>query len=250
MALPPVGAQLIVFGKKYDINKDTVTILDTLAAAGYAAVEGGPRENPAAYRQMLEERGLVYGGSHVSLPVLQDIKPIVEYLRAVGAADVCNSGLTTWDKPGLEDYRASINILNEAGRQLRDEGIYLHYHNHAFEFDKVDGDKRGIDLLLEGLNPEAVDLCLDVAWVGRGGDDPATFMRERKERIGYLHFKDYNDAGWIELGQGVVDFAPIMALLPHMPKVRWVMLEQDSTEIDPLESVAISRKYLRDTFGY
>jgi UDP-2,3-diacylglucosamine pyrophosphatase LpxH len=31
-----LGAQLIVFGKKYDINKDTDTILDAVARAGFA----------------------------------------------------------------------------------------------------------------------------------------------------------------------------------------------------------------------
>lgn len=250
MALPPVGAQLLVFAKKYDINKDTDEILDTVAAAGYAAVEGGPRENPAEYRRKLEARGLVYGGSHVGLAVLKDVQPIVEYLRAVGASDVSNSGLTTWNNPGLDDYRESIKILNEAGRQLRDQGVHLHYHNHAFEFEKVDGEKRGIDLLIEGLDPEVCDLCCDVAWVGRGGDDPAAFLRRHQDRIGYLHFKDYNDQGWIEMGQGKVDFAAIMQVLPQMPRVRWVMIEQDSTEIDPKDSATISRKYLRDTFGY
>ncbi|MBV9848146.1 MAG: TIM barrel protein [Armatimonadetes bacterium] len=249
MALPPVGAQLIVFGGKYDINTQTDVILDSIARAGYAAVEGGARD-AALYKQKLDERGLVYGGSHTGLRALQDVTPLVEYLRGVGGSDLCNSGLLRWGDLTAEDYRQAIPLLNEAGRKLRDEGVRFHYHHHDFEFKKVDGGKSGMDLLMEGLDPEAVDFCIDVAWVQKGGEDPAQYLVRHKDRIGYLHFKDFNDAGWIELGQGKVDFAAIMQVLPDITGARWVMIEQDSTAIDPVDSVAISRRYLKDTFGY
>ena len=35
MSRPIVGAQLLVFGKKYSIEKDTDAILDCVAQAGY-----------------------------------------------------------------------------------------------------------------------------------------------------------------------------------------------------------------------
>ena len=249
MALPPVGAQLLVFGGKYNIDTQTDVVLDSVARAGYAAVEGGSHD-AARYRQMLDERGLVYGGSHVSLPVLQDVKPLVEYLRVVGGSDLCNSGLLRWGDLNVEDYRQAIPLLNEAGRQLQDAGVRFHYHHHDFEFKKVDGDKSGMDLLMDGLDPDAVDFCVDVAWVQKGGENPADYLVKHKDRIGYLHFKDFNDEGWIELGQGKVDFAAVMKVLPEITGARWVMIEQDSTAIDPVDSVAISRRYLKETFDY
>lgn len=249
MNLPPVGAQLLVFGAKYNIDTDTDAILDCVAKAGYAGVEGGARD-AALYRRKLDERGLKFGATHVGLTGLLDVKPIIEYLKVVGGTDVCNSALMRWDARSLQDYKDGIEILNKAGRQLRDEGIHLHYHNHDFEFDKVDGEKRGIDLLLDGLDFSVVDLCVDVAWVMRGGDDPATFLRTHKDVIGFLHFKDFDGENWIELGQGQNDFPAIMRVLPELKGARWVMIEQDSTKLDPMDSATISRRYLRDTFGY
>jgi len=249
MSLPPVGAQLIVFGKKYDVNTQIEEILDSLAESGYAAVEGGPRD-AAAYRRMLDERGLRYAGSHAGLAALRDTGPLVEYLRLMGSQDVSNSGLLKWGGLTAQDYREAIPLLNEAGRRLKDEGIHLHYHNHAFEFDKVDGELSGMDLLLDGLDFDVLDLCVDVAWVHRGGSDPAEFLRQHRDRIGYLHFKDTRGDHWEELGRGEVDFASIMRVLPEMPKVRWVVVEQDTSDIEPKESMAISRRYLRETFGY
>lgn len=249
MQLPAVGLQCIVFGKRYSIATDAV--LDHVAACGYEAVECGVKD-PAAFKRMLDERGMVYGGAHASPTRLLDVRPIVESLKTLDAHDVCNSGLMNWHERTREDFARTIDVLNRAGRQLRDEGIHLHYHNHDFEFDPVEGagGKRGIDLLLEGLDADVVDLCVDVGWVAKAGADPAEFLVEHKDRVGYLHFKDFNDDGWIELGGGKVDFAGVMAVLPELTGARWVMIEQDTTRIDPLDSVAVSRKYLKDAFGY
>lgn len=249
MSLPPLGAQLIVFGKKYDINKDTDLILDSIAAAGYSAVEGGAQD-PQAYRAKLDARGLKHAASHVTPKKLQDLKPIVEYLRIAGGNDVCNSGLLDWNKRTLADYQEAIALFNRAGKALRAEGIFFHYHNHDFELHKVDGNRTGMDILLDGLDPACCDLCVDVAWVQKGGGDPVEFLERHQNRISYLHLKDFNDDGWIELGQGKVDFAGIMRVLPTMTKVRWAIIEQDSSRLDPRESVAVSRRYLRNVFGY
>ncbi len=250
MALPPVGAQLLVFSGHYDINTQTDEILDCIRDAGYDGVEGGSSD-AALYKKKLDERGLIYGGGHVGLSVLQTGLPdLITYLKTVECREVCNSGLTTWNSPGLEDYLKSIEILNEAGRTLRSEGISLHYHNHAFEFEKIDGDKTGMDLLFAGLDPGAVDFCVDVAWVQKGGEDPAAFLRAHEDRIGYLHFKDFDDDGWTELGRGKVDFGALLPVVDAMPHVSWVMIEQDTTKINPKDSITISRRYLKDTFGY
>jgi sugar phosphate isomerase/epimerase len=249
MALPPVGAQLLVFSGHYDLQTQADLVLDSVAQAGYAAVEGGSRD-AGHWRRMLDARGLVYGGSHVGLAALQNLPPLIEYLKIAGGSDLCNSGLLRWGDLTADDYQQAIPLLNEAGRGLRDAGIAFHYHHHDFEFKKVDGDKTGMDLLMEGLDPEAVDFCLDVAWIQKGGENPAEYLTRHQDRVSYLHFKDFDADGWTELGRGVVDFDAIMRVLPDLPHVKWVMVEQDTTKIDPRESIAISRKYLRDKFGY
>lgn len=249
MKLPPLGSQLAVFGSTYDMAMDSELILDAVVAAGYGAIEGGAKAQPG-FKAALDRRGLTFAAAHTSMTGLIDTKPLIEHLRAMGSSDVCNSGILSWVDRTAAMYRESAAKLNEVGRALRREGIHLHYHNHDFEFtERFDG-KSGMDLLIEALDPDACDLCVDVAWVLKGGEDPATFLQRHAGRIGYLHLKDFDDAGWIELGQGKVDFASIMRVLPDMPRVRWAMIEQDKTAIDPRDSVAISRRYLKQTFDY
>ena len=257
MALPPIGAQLMVLGGhpaiKYDMETQQDLVLDSLAASGYAGVEGGPR-NAAAYKQALDTRGLRYGGSHVSLGVLTDpnnIDSLIAYLQTLGSRDICNSGLRSWHERSAADYRDAAAVLNAAGQRFQDAGITLHYHHHEFELDTVEGSKTGLDILLRETDPAFVDLCVDIAWVQKGGGDPGAFLTQHQDRVSYLHFKDYTAGGdWTELGRGLVNIAGVVEKLPDLPRIRWVMVEQDKTTLDPLESLAVSRRYLRDTFGY
>ena len=63
-------------------------------------------------------------------------------------------------------------------------------------------------------------------------------------------FKDHDGKTWIELGQGRVDWSGVMDALTVMPAVRWVMVEQDSTTLEPGASIAISRRFLKERFNY
>jgi sugar phosphate isomerase/epimerase len=250
MSLPPVGAQLIVFGSTYNINTDTDLILDCVAHAGYAGVEGAAKDT-ALYRQKLDARGLRFGATHVGFHGLLDLAPIITMVKTLDAVDVNNSGLAEWGVNTVAAYEEGIRVFNEAGKALRAEGIHLHYHNHAFEFEPLEGtNTTGMQMILDGLDFSVVDLCVDVAWVMIGGQSPAEFLRTHKDKVGFLHFKDHDGTKWTELGRGKVDFASIMDVMPELTGAHWTMIEQDQSEIDPCESCTISRAYLRDTFGY
>jgi sugar phosphate isomerase/epimerase len=249
MSLPKVGCQLIIFGGHVDVENEIERVFDGLKAAGYDAAECGGEAQRV--KKALDERGLVHAGQHIALSGNPNAQQIIEYARTVGSSDVSNSGLLRWgDDLTADDYAQAIEKLNELGRELRAAGIHLHYHNHAFEFEKVDGDKNGMDLLMEGLDPQACDLCVDVAWVAKGGENPAEYLRKHKDKIGYLHFKDFSGESWVPLGQGEMEFGPIIEEVKNMPRVRWVVCEQDNTKGDPFECVKQSRQYLKETFGY
>jgi len=197
MSLPPLGVQAIVLGDKYDIESPAV--LDRIAKCGLAGVECGVKD-PKGFRKMLDDRGLRHIGPHTGPKGLMDIKPIVESMGILGSRDICSSGLLEWNERTLDDYRRAIDVLNEAGRRLREHGIRLHYHNHDFEFETVGDGKTGMDLLFAGLDAAAVDFCIDVG-VGdqgaagpgeipagpqapRGLPAPQGFQRRRLDRVG------------------------------------------------------------------
>lgn len=250
MALPPIGAQLLVFSKQFDMKTQMEDVLDSVKDSGYAGVEAGGSD-AAQLKAQLDARGLTHGGMHFTPSRLRDVQPVIEFGKTTGCHHVSNSGLLVWNERSRADYLETVAILNDAGRKLKDAGMQLHYHHHDFEFEKVDGDVTGMDLLHENLDPDCVDFNFDVAWIQKGGQNPAAYLRKYKDRTTYLHFKDFDSNGeWTELGRGVVNFGEILAVLPELTGVEWVMLEQDTTKIDARESARISRAYLRDTFGY
>jgi sugar phosphate isomerase/epimerase len=87
---------------------------------------------------------------------------------------------------------------------------------------------------------------LDVYWVTVGGQEPSETVTRLKKRAPLLHIKD----GMVEpkqpmkpIGQGVLDIPSIVSSAD--PSIlEYLIVELDSTEIDPLDAVEQSYDYL------
>lgn len=259
MALPKLGGHLIVFGPRYTMDNDAEFILDSVKAAGYTAVEGGIAGDADNYKRLLDERGMECAGLHTSISRRPDVDELIAQLHTLDCRHLCNSGILAGQERSVETWRESIAYLNEMGARLRDNGIAFHYHNHDYEFDDLGGGTTAMDMLLDGLDNDAVDLCLDVGWVHVAGEDPGAFLAAHSARTGYLHLKDYErpagQAGregltWRELGNGDVNWDEVMELVPRLEGVEWAMVEQDRSDREPGESLQISRDFLRTRYNY
>ena len=113
----------------------------------------------------------------------------------------------------------------------------LGYHNHAFEFEPLDGTTVW-DVLLAELPPE-IELELDVYWAAVGGRDPVAEIQANSDRVRLLHMKDMapgaepHDA---PAGHGVLPFPEIVEAA-RSAGVDWFVVEQDEPD-DALEDVS------------
>ncbi|MFP3895914.1 MAG: sugar phosphate isomerase/epimerase family protein [Anaerolineales bacterium] len=249
---PPLGVQLIVFSQQVNVEENIEDVLMDVRKAGFGAVEIGVglcADDRQRLKTSLAANGLAVAGMHGGLD--QNLDDTLGLMESCDTRDLCISGLGGWECVEAEGYRRDIGAFNEMGRVCARHGIVLHYHNHAYEFAPTDEGPTGMDLILAEMDPDTTDLCLDVAWVQIGGQDPARFLLDHQEQIGYLHLKDYEgDRHWVELGAGVVPLADIMEALEMLEGVRWVVYEQDTSDRGAVESCAISHQYLLDSFGY
>ena len=248
MSRPQVGVQLIIFGRRFE--QDRSGVLAQVAKAGYAGIEagapGGPEE-VERLRAAVAGAGLVYAGGHCGVHQLSDpevVEALATSVSALGGRFLLVSGRFE----NLDGYREGARVLSRAGARCRDAGVTLCYHNHAWEFQPIEG-RRPIDLLIAESDPEAVRLCPDIYWIQVGGQAPADFIAQHRDRCPYFHFKDGlggERAGeFRELGRGAVDVpSALQAALACSPE--WIVTEQDSTEGDPADSVRISRECLRE----
>ena len=236
-------AQLYVFSKMSDPERQIDGILKALAAAGYQAVEGMYRL-PPQQADALARHGLLYFAPHLTPNELDPLDPALTFCRAMGAGHICTSGLLEWNSRSAGDYRRSAAALNDLGRRLRGEGLRLLYHNHEFEFEKVEGATTGMDILLELLDPCCVRLCLDIGWLWCAGANPVRFLREHGARIAAVHLRDFKGKASVALGRGDVDLPSILDAVRQLPHLEALVVEQDPATPDPLGDMLASRAYL------
>jgi sugar phosphate isomerase/epimerase len=258
MSQPTASVQLIVFGQRGQNDFDGV--LRDVAAAGFPAIEAGnlfTSHGEENVRHLLDQHGLRVSGAHFGYGDYADterLKTHIAYAKSIGIQNLMCSGVS--DGKTIEGYKQSARVFNEVGKQLAEEGLTFNYHNHAWEFDDLGG-TNGMEILDTETDPKLVKYNLDVFWIYYGGQDPVAFIQSHSDRTGYFHFKDGRKVtgengkpqpDFLELGRGAVDLkAAMQAAL--QAGAQWIVAEQDSTLLSPAESVAISRKYLRDELG-
>ena len=121
-----------------------------------------------------------------------------------------------------------IDTLREPLRKIKAAGLDFAYHNHAFEFESVDG-KLIYDILIDEL-PE-LSFIVDTYWIKYAGYDFIEYVKRLgADRIKNVHFKDMKTDPKGEIcpcGEGVIDFAPLIKLCDEMG-IENALVEQDN----------------------
>lgn len=244
-----IGCQVIIFGQRN--QEDIEGCIKAVAAAGYAGLENGPvtgNVDIETYKGWLKQYNLAQAGVHMGFPAIDRLSDFIQYCKQTGSRYLMVSGVGDYKTEGLEAYKKAAPLFNEVGRKCREEGIDFCYHNHAWEFQQYDG-VTALDWLYQHTDPDLVKLCPDVYWIQVGGQDPATFLRKHADRIAYIHLKDGYPGDFREIGQGPLDWNAIWDALQQLKHVEWLTVEQDRTTRNPEESIAMSRKFIREHFG-
>ncbi|MBT3377400.1 MAG: sugar phosphate isomerase/epimerase [Lentisphaerae bacterium] len=251
-----LGCQTITFGAEQ--NEDFPAVFAAVARAGYAGVELGFRHiaeiPPTDLKRMLDAEGLTLAGSHIG-GNLEDtdqaegekkiLDQILDYLNAMEVKILMYSGLRGQD----DELRGQIDMLNKAAVACRARGVRLCYHNHDWEF--ADGE-RIMGTLLEHAAPELA-FGPDVGWVYRGGKDVIEFLDAVRDRVAYVHFKDFagldgDRRNFVTLGEGGAPLANVADWIKHNAPDVWVVAEQDASELPAAEAVARNGAYLKSLF--
>lgn len=256
MAESTASIQLIVFGQR---NRDDIAgVLQDVATAGFPAIEAGnmfQSYGEGETRRLLEINHLKVSGAHFGYGDYADAEKVsahIAYCKAMGIRHLMCSGVA--DTKTVEGYKTSCKLFNEIGARLRDEGLVFNYHNHAWEFDELEGKGvNGMQIIAEETDPSLVKFNIDVFWVTFGNRNPVDFIREHADRAGYFHFKDGRKGEdgkpiFLELGRGYVDLKGSMEAATAAG-AEWIVAEQDRTELPHLESVRISRDYMEKELG-
>ncbi len=245
----PIGIQL--YTVRDHLKNDFTGTVKKIAEIGYNAVEfagyGGLTSTQIV--QLLKETGLLCAGTHIGFEALEnDLQGTIDFHKEINSPNIVVPSMPgKWRENGLESVTAFAKKMDEYGQAVKDAGIQLCYHNHSFEFDKIEG-KTIFDIIFETTHPEFVQIEMDVAWVHHAGVNPAELIARYSDRCPMLHLKDLADSEKtqpVPVGSGIVDI-PAVLEAGQKAGVAWYIVEQDSSTGSILEDIEKSLKYLRN----
>jgi len=238
----PIALQL--YSVRSETEKDFIGVLKKVAELGYQGVEfAGYGGLPAdEMRDALKELNLIPVNSHVALERLEkDFDGEISYALGIGLKDITVPFLAENRRNSKEAWTTTAKQLQELGSKIKEAGLNLHYHNHAFEFEKFDG-KYGLEILIDNTDADTVKLEVDTFWVQYAGVDPVDYLKGLAGRVTMVHLKDMikgQQPPFAEVGEGCIDIAGIIRVSKEIG-AQWGIVEQDVCQRPPLESVKIS----------
>ena len=104
--------------------------------------------------------------------------------------------------------------------------------------------------MLGGLNSTVIKYTPDVGHIARCDMDPLAIIREYRELVNCVHYKDmYHGGEWAQMGRGDIDFDGITRELRDTYFSGWIIVEDecDRAITDPDDVTLEDGVYLSDT---
>ena len=173
-----VGIQL--YSLRDEMEKDMDATLKAVKEMGYDCVEfaGYFGRSAEEVRAMLDKYGLECVSVHQTPSLfVEEGQKAVDYLKTIGAKYAAIPWYDADKLAGTPEWENTVEMFKQTGKLLADNGIQQLYHNHDFEFKKVDG-KFLLDWLYETLPQEYLQPQVDTCWVHYAGYNPAEYLEK------------------------------------------------------------------------
>ena len=267
----PVALQL--YTVRDNMAEDFLGTLTKVKNMGYDGVEfaGLYDYAPAQVKQWCDSLGLVPVSAHVPLAdMLEDVDKVIADYKAVGCQYIVVPYVTEERRPGGELFLQMVEEIRTIGEKAKVAGLVLLYHNHDFEFNKLESGQTGLDYLYENVPADFLQTELDQCWVKYAGYEPVEYLKKYEGRSPVVHLKDFFKSGEQEgdpyaliglnedekkentafefrpVGYGIQDIPAIIETAKAVGS-KWLVVEQDQPSMGktPLECAETSMEYLK-----
>jgi len=215
------------------------SVFPMLREAGYSRVEGigALYEDLPKTRDALAQNNLTMPTGHFSIDMLENESArVLEVASQLNMKAVYCPFLLPDQRPDdAAGYKAFGQRLEKAGQACVNAGLKFGWHNHDFEFFKLDDGSTPMEHIFAAaptLGWEA-----DLAWVVRGGADPMDWIERYGSRITAVHVKDIaaagecvDEDGWADVGHGTMDWPALMAATRNLTE--YYIMEHDNPSDD------------------
>jgi len=240
------------------VKKDFVGTLKILSKIGYRSVEAAGYSNgkfydysPKEYKKIVSDLGLDPLSSHSNLS-LENAQQIIDDSLEAGMKYLIIPWLAPEKRKTIDDYKALAEEYNQIGEICNKSGLTFGYHNHAFEFEKINGEMP-YDTLLKNTEANLVTMQLDLYWMVYGGYQPQDYFKKYPGRFKLWHVKDMNNQenkNSTEIGSGIIDF-PALFDMKKEAGMEYSFVEQESFDNgEAVWSIEKSFNYLNSLNNY
>lgn len=276
-----------------DLGKENTfeQCVSEMALAGFTGSEVGNKypKDPEVLKKALELRGVEICNQWFSSflitktfeEVEKEFRAQLTFLKAmgskiIGASEQSHSVQGQMETPVFghkyvmndEEWELLCTGLNKLGKIAKEEyGISLTFHHHM---GTVVQTAEETARLMEGTDPEYVNLLFDSGHFAYCGEDPVAMVKKYVDRIKHVHLKDIRPdvvakvkaedmsflagvrAGAFTIpGDGCVDFDSIFKVLEEADYTGYMVVEaeQDPAKANPLEYAIRARKFIAEKTG-
>ena len=227
-------------------------------AAGMPTGSGGKLD----WHTLMKQSGLAVVSLHYDLGSLErDSAAAAAEAKSFDTDKIVITGMYRFAYGDEAAVHELAKRLNKAGEALSKEGVQLLYHNHNCELQRINGDKRAYDILIDDTDPAFVNFEFDSYWFADGGADPLTWMERLGSRMKLWHINDRGTrlagpamtpilkSDSLELGTGNLPLEKL-AEQAKANGIDGVILESHRNWIDksPIKSLELSGKWLNKHF--
>jgi sugar phosphate isomerase/epimerase len=214
----PIGFQTFPF--RETLSKDFAGTLKMMAAQGYQLTElCSPKGyatmgfgqlvtmKTADIRSIITDAGLRCPSCHFGPNEFSEttIDDRIEFSQQLGLSHMILSTFWLPKTATISDYQAAADGLNKAAEKIKKAGMQAAFHNHSFEFAKLEN-RLIYDVLLERLDPELVKMQFQTEVINLGYK-AADYFNKFPGRFVSAHLSDWTtDKKQVPVGQGIIDW--------------------------------------------
>lgn len=263
----PIALQ--VYSIREEAEKDFAGTMAKVKEMGYDGVElaGTYGHTFQEIKEILADVGLIPISAHVPYgQLMEDLDNTVSNYVLLGCKYIAVPYLVEEDRPEAGNFDKVVDNIRIIGEHCKKKGIRLLYHNHDFEFFKMEDGRYALDYLYDNVSQDLLGTELDLCWVKVSGEEPVQYLKKYAGRAPVVHIKDFvasksdnmyqpieveseeNDSedkfAFKAVGYGVQD-VPAIVEASIAAEAEWVVIEQDMHyENSSLEDAKISIDYL------
>lgn len=241
-----IGLQL--YSVREQMLADATGTLKTLAKIGYKQLESARSAKGNYYglsakeiRKITTDLGMTVRSGHVHIDNNWQ-KSLDEAAETGQEYLICSSLPFTGQT--IANYQKNADAFNKAGEDCAKMKIQFGYHNHEYEFEKIDGQVL-YDVLLKSSDPKIVQMELDLGWAIMAGYEPVDYFNRYPGRFPLWHLKDMDRKAKksTEFGKGAINVAKMFDNAKKSG-MKYFFVEQEEYTNDAIESITYDFEYL------